>query len=335
MSVTLGELATQFGCELAGDPTTAVSQVATLSSGQEGAISFFANSAYADALASTAASAVILKESDLDNCPVPALISKNPYLTFARVARVLHPDPVMTPGIHISACVADSTTIADSAHIAANAVIDTECDIGEHVYVGPGVVVGPRCRIGDHTRLLANSTLVQDVTIGERGIIHSGAVIGSDGFGNAMSEQGWVKVKQVGGVRIGDDVEIGANTTVDRGAIGDTVLGNGVRLDNLVQIAHNVSVGDHTAMAAMTGIAGSATIGSRCMFGGQSGTVGHITLCDDVIVSGCTMVSKDIREPGVYTGSFPAEKDKKWKRNAARFRRGDDIINRIKALEKK
>jgi UDP-3-O-[3-hydroxymyristoyl] glucosamine N-acyltransferase len=182
---------------------------------------------------------------------------------------------------------------------------------------------------------LANCTLVRDVTIGERGIIHSGAVIGSDGFGNAMSDQGWVKVRQIGGVRIGDDVEVGANTTVDCGAIGDTVLGDGVRLDNLVQIAHNVRVGDHTAMAAMTGIAGSATIGSRCMFGGRSGTVGHITLCDDVIVSGCTMVSKDIHEAGVYTGSFPAEKDKKWKRNAARFRRSDDIINRIKALEKK
>ena len=335
MSVTLGELATQFGCELAGDPTTAVSQVATLSSGQEGAISFFANVAYADALLSTAASAVILKESDLDKCPVAALISNNPYLTFARVAHVLHPDPVMTPGVHASACVADSATIAVSAHIAANTVIDAESDIGEHVYVGPGVVVGPRCRIGDHTRLLANSTLVKDVTIGERGIIHSGAVIGADGFGNAMSDQGWVKVVQVGGVRIGDDVEVGANTTVDCGAIEDTILGNGVRLDNLVQIAHNVRIGDHTAMAAMTGISGSTTIGSRCMFGGQSGTVGHITLCDDVIVSGCTMVSKDIREPGVYTASFPAEKDKKWKRNAARFRRGDDTISRIKALEKK
>jgi len=334
MSVTLGELATQFGCQLAGDPGVAISQVATLSSGQEGAISFFANSSYADALASTAASAVILKESDLDKCPVPALISSNPYLTFARVAHVLYPDPVMIAGVHASACVADTAELAETAHIAANAFIDADCDIGEHVYVGPGVVVGPRCRIGDHTRLLANCTLVQDVTIGVRGIVHSGAVVGSDGFGNAMSDQGWVKVKQVGGVRIGDDVEIGANTTVDRGAIGDTVLGNGVRLDNLVQIAHNVCVGDHTAMAAMTGIAGSTTIGSRCMFGGQSGTVGHITLCDDVIVSGCTMVSKDISEPGVYTGSFPAEKDKNWKRNAARFRRSEDIVNRIKALEK-
>jgi UDP-3-O-[3-hydroxymyristoyl] glucosamine N-acyltransferase len=335
MSITLGELATQFGCEVSGDPTVVVSTVASLSSGQQGAISFFANSAYSIALASTAASAVILKESDLDQCPVAALVSSNPYLTFARVAAVLHPDAIMSPGIHASACVADSAKVADTAHVAANSFIDTDCTIGEHVYVGPGVVVGPRCRIGEQTRLLANCTLVQDVVIGARGVIHSGAVVGSDGFGNAMSDEGWVKVKQIGGVRIGDDVEIGANTIVDRGAIGDTVLGNGVRLDNLVQIAHNVRVGDHTAMAAQTGIAGSATIGSRCLFGGRSGTVGHITLCDDVIVSGCTMISKDISEAGVYTGSFPAEKDKKWKRNVVRFRRSEDIVNRIKALEKK
>jgi UDP-3-O-[3-hydroxymyristoyl] glucosamine N-acyltransferase len=335
MSTTLGDLATQLGCELEGDPRVSVTTVATLSSAKAGAICFFANSAYADALATTAASAVILRESDLDKCPVSAIITRNPYLTFARVAHVLHPDEVMSPGVHPSACVADTAQVADSAHVAANAVIEADCDIGEHVYVGPGVVIGPRCRIGDHTRLLANCTLVQDVTMGARGIIHSGAVVGSDGFGNAMSEQGWVKVKQLGGVRIGDDVEIGSNTSVDRGALGDTVLGNGVRLDNLVQIAHNVQVGDHTAMAAMTGIAGSAIIGRRCMFGGSSGTVGHITLCDDVIVSGCTMVSKDVREPGVYTGSFPAQKDKNWKQNAARFRRSGDIVNRIKALEKK
>ncbi len=335
MSITLGELATQFGCELVGDPSLAISSVATLSSGREGAISFFANTAYVKALASTSASAVILGASDLEKCPVPALISSNPYLTFARVALALYPDEIMSPGIHASACVADTSRIADTAHVAANAFIDSDCDIGEHVYVGPGVVVGPRCRIGNQTRLLANSTLVQDVTIGLRGIVHSGAVVGSDGFGNAMSSEGWVKVKQVGGVRIGDDVEIGSNTTVDRGAIGNTVLENGVRLDNLVQIAHNVHVGEHTAMAAMTGIAGSTTIGKRCMFAGRAGSVGHVTICDDVIVSACTFVSKDVIEPGVYTASFPAEKDKNWKRKAARFRRIDDIINRIKALEKK
>ena len=335
MSNTLAELATKFGCDVAGDPSITVSTVATLSSATEGAISFFANSAYAEALAKTSASAVVLQASDLEACPVSALVSSNPYLTFARIAQVLHPDEVVDGGVHASACIDESSSVADSAHVAANAVIDKDCIIGEHVYVGPGVVVGPRCRIAAQTRLLANSTLVQDVTIGLRGIVHPGAVVGSDGFGNAKSREGWVKVKQFGGVSIGDDVEIGANTTIDRGALGDTVLENGVRLDNLVHIAHNVRVGEHTAMAAMTGISGSTTIGKRCMFAGKAGTVGHISICDDVIVTGRGTVTKDIKEPGVYSATFPVEKDKNWKRKAARFRRIEDIINRIKILEKK
>ncbi len=335
MSKTLGELASEFGCELAGDPATRVSTVATLSVAAAGAISFFANRAYADALENTSASAVILQAADLEACPVAALVSGNPYLTFARIAQVLHPDEVVRAGIHASASIATSAQVAETAQIAANVVVDEECIIGEHVYIAPGVVVGPRCQVGAHTRLLANATLVQDVTIGIRGIIHPGAVIGSDGFGNAMSSGGWVKVKQLGGVVIGDDVEIGANTTVDRGALGDTVLENGVRVDNLVQIAHNVHVGEHTAMAAMTGIAGSTTIGKRCMFAGNAGAVGHISICDDVIVTGRGTVSKDIKEPGVYSATFPVEKDKNWKRKAARFRRIEDIINRIKTLENK
>lgn len=335
MSCTLGELATQFGCELAGDPAVVISAVATLSSGSKGTISFLANSAYLHALESTGASAVILKESDLGKCPVDALISSNPYLTFARVAELLYPDAVYDPGIHASATIDDSSAIDASAHIAANVFVGAGCEIAAHVHVGPGAVIGPRCRIGEYTRVLANCTLVQDVTIGARGIIHSGAVIGSDGFGNAMSDQGWVKVRQVGGVRIGDDVEIGCNSTIDRGAIGDTVIENGVRLDNLVQIAHNVHIGEHTAMAAMSGISGSTIIGKRCMFAGKASSVGHVTICDDVIVGAASFISKDIGEPGVYVASFPAEKDKTWKRKAARFRQIDDIVKRLKELEKR
>jgi len=335
MSITLGEIATRLGCELSGDPGTPVASVATLSCATEGTISFFANSAYEEALRSTGASAVILREADLDKCPASALISTNPYLIFAHVAQLLYPDKAASPGIHAQANVADSAKVANTAHVAANAYIDADTEIGEHVYVGPGAVVGPRCRVGGQSRLMANCTLVQDVTIGLRSIIHSGAVIGSDGFGNAMSDQGWVKVKQVGGVIIGDDVEIGCNTTVDRGAIGDTIIENGVRLDNLIQIAHNVRIGEHTAMAGMTGIAGSTIIGKRCLFAGKAASVGHIRICDDVVVAAQTYVSKDISEPGVYTASFPAEKDKTWKRKAARFRRIEDIMRRIKALEKK
>ena len=189
--------------------------------------------------------------------------------------------------------------------------------------------------VGDGTRILANATLFKNVTIGERCIIHPGAVIGSDGFGNAMGESGWVKVPQVGGVLIGDDVEIGANTTIDRGAIDDTVIGNGVRIDNLVQIAHNVQIGDHTAMAAFSGVSGSTVIGKRCMFAGQSGIVGHISICDDVVVGGATMISKDITTPGFYTGSFPGEPDRSWKRKVARFRRLDELADRVTLLEKR
>ena len=335
MSITLGEIATRLGCELAGDPDTQIAGVATLSSACEGAISFFANSAYQEALRSTDASAVILKEADLEQCQVSALISTNPYLTFARVADLLYPDDAFKPGVHARATVADSARVDATAHISANAFIDEECEIGEHAFVGPGVVVGPRCRVGKQVRLLANCTLVQDVSIGSRSIIHSGAVIGSDGFGNAMSDQGWVKVKQLGGLIIGDDVEIGSNSTIDRGALGDTVIENGVRLDNLVHIAHNVRIGEHSALAGQVGIAGSATIGKRCMFGGKAGMVGHATICDDVIVNGQSYISKDVHEPGIYAASFPAEKNRIWKRKVARFRHIEDIFNRIKILEKR
>lgn len=335
MSYTLGELATQFGCELAGDPAVVISGVATLSTAGKGTIGFVANRAYLQALESTHASAVILHESDLDKCRVNALISANPYLTFARVAQILYPEVVHDPGIHPSATIAKTAVIDASAHIAANAFVDAGSEIAAHACIGPGAVVGPRCLIGEHARIMANCTLVQDVVIGVRSIIHPGAVIGADGFGNAMGDQGWVKVPQIGGVRIGDDVEIGSNSTIDRGAIGDTVIENGVRLDNLVQIAHNVRIGEHTAMAAMTGIAGSTIIGKRCMFAGRSSSVGHVTICDDVIVGADSYISKNIGEPGVYVASFPAEPDKSWKRKAARFRRIDDIITRLKDLEKR
>ena len=227
---TLGELAATFGCELDGDPDVVVSRVATLSNAGEGDLSFFANKIYAEALRSTAASAVVLSETDSEGCSVASLVARDPYLVYARIAAVLHPDPELEPGIHPGAAIDDTALVPASAQVAANAVIGPSVTIGDGVYIGPGVVVGPRCSIGAGSRILANASLVQDVTIGERCIIHPGAVIGSDGFGNAMSESGWVKVPQVGGVRIGDDVEIGSNTTIDRGAIDDTVIGNGVRI---------------------------------------------------------------------------------------------------------
>lgn len=335
MSVTLGELATQLGCDLVGEPDVSVDSVASLASAAAGSVSFFSNPAYTDALAATKASVVILREQHVDQCNTNALISDNPYLAYARVATLLNPPRQYVAGVHRSATISASATIADTAHVSAGAFVDDDAVVGAYCFVGPGAVIGARCELGEATRVHARAVLVEDVRLGRRCIIHPGAILGADGFGNAMSSEGWVKVPQLGGVRVGDDVEIGSNTTVDRGAINNTIIGNGVRLDNQIQIGHNVVIGDHTAMAAQTAIAGSAIIGRRCMFAGRAGCVGHVTICDDVIVSGASYISKDISEPGVYTGSFPAEKDKFWKRNAARFRRLDAIVKRINALEKK
>jgi UDP-3-O-[3-hydroxymyristoyl] glucosamine N-acyltransferase len=333
MAISLGELATQFGCELIGDPSVQVSGVGTLTGAGSSSISFLSAPSYRHFLKETRAAAVILRAADADLCPVNALVTGNPYLLYARIAALLHPLADMPAIVHASAVVARSARISGSAHVGAQAVIGNNCTVGDSAIIGPACVIADDCQIGAGTRLVANVTLGADVRIGSRCIVHPGAVIGSDGFGNAMSETGWVKVPQVGGVRIGDDVEIGSNTTIDRGAIDHTVIENGVRLDNLVQIAHNVRIGEHTAMAAMTGISGSTVIGKRCMFAGQTGIVGHVTICDDVIVTGKTMITKDIDKPGTYAGGFPAEESGTWKRLVARFRRLDVLDSRVRALE--
>lgn len=333
--LSLGELAIRFGCDLAGNPESVVSRVATLANAGPDALTFLANPAYRANLRATRAGAVILRQEDASESPVAALIADDPYAVYARMAALLHPPPVFPPGVHAGAVVDASAEIAVSAHVGANAVIGRDVRLDEGVAIGPGCVVGPRCSLGRDSRLHANVTLVEAVQLGQRCIVHSGAVIGSDGFGNARGDSGWIKVPQIGGVLIGDDVEIGANTTIDRGAIDDTVIENGVRLDNLIQIAHNVHIGEHTAMASLSGVSGSTVIGKRCMFGGQSGIVGHIRICDDVVIGGATMVSKDIREPGFYSASFPAEKGRDWKRYVARFRRLDELVRRVTRLEKK
>jgi len=334
MPISLGELATRFGCELIGDPDATVSEVASLTNASSESLTFLSSAAYTSQLPSTKAAAVVLRAVDADACPVSALVSDNPYATYARMAALVCPAPTFEPGVHASATVAESARVADSAQVAASAVIGDRTIIGENTVVGPGTVIGPDCTVGDNCRFIANVSIVRDVTIGARGVFHPGVVIGADGFGNAMTPEGWVKVPQVGGVRIGDDVELGANTTVDCGAIGDTVLDNGVRIDNLCMIAHNVHVGEHTAMASMTAIAGSTTIGKRCMFAGMSGAVGHINICDDVVVAAKSFLSKDVTEPGTYAASFPAGNARSWAKQLARFRRLGVLIERVKKLEK-
>jgi len=333
MPVSLGELATRFGCELIGDPDIVVSGVASLPNATSESLTFLANKAYTEQLSSTKAAAVVLRPGDASESPVATLLHDDPYGCYARMAAVVCPPPSYAPGVHASAVVDESASVAASAHLAAHVVVGERSTIGENVYVGPGTVIGPDCNIGDDCRFIANVTLARAVVIGERGIFHPGAVIGSDGFGNAMTSDGWVKVPQVGGVRIGDDVEIGANTTVDCGAIEDTVIENGVRIDNLCQVAHNVHIGAHSALAAMVGIAGSTIIGERCMFAGAGGAVGHITICDDVIIGAMSFATKDISEPGTYLASFPAEPAKNWAKRVGRFRRIEALQARVKKLE--
>ena len=334
MPISLGELATSFACELIGDPDVVVDDVASLFNAGPSSLSFLSNPAHMQQLSSTKAAVVILRADDAGESPTASLVNENPYACYARIAAVIHPAPGYEPGVHESAVIATTAEIAASAHIAPNAVIGDRSIIGENVFVGPGSVVGPDCVIADDCKLIANVTLTRSVRIGVRGIVHPGAVIASDGFGNAKTPDGWVKVPQFGGVIIGDDVEIGANTTIDCGALDDTIIEDGVRIDNLCMIAHNVRIGAHTAMASMTGIAGSTVIGRRCLFAGKAGAVGHVTICDDVVVSGKGMITKDIKEPGVYASSFPAEKISEWNRKVAHFRRIDTLINRINKLEK-
>ena len=334
MAVSLGELASQFGCELRGDANTEIHQVASLRTATSESLGFLSSSAFKQQLAETQAAAVVLRATDADDCPTACLINDNPYACYARIAAFLNPPPAVEPGVHLSADVAPTAKVAASAQIAANVSIGDRSTIGDNTYVGPGCVIGADCQIGADGRMLANVTVVRNATVGKRFLFHPGSVIGSDGFGNAMTPEGWVKVPQLGGIRIGDDVEVGANCTFDLGALGDTVIENGVRIDNLVHIAHNVRIGEHTAIAGQCGFSGSLVIGKRCMFGGQSAVAGHIEICDDVIVFGKGMITKSITEPGTYGTGIPALPVKEWGRMVARVRRLGNLIERVSKLEK-
>ncbi len=318
---TLGELAVRFGLELRGSPDLRVNRVATLQNAGEGGISFFANPRYRKQLEATAATAVVISAENAAWCPVAALVIANPYLSYARIAALLHPTPAAPPGIHPSAVVGAGARIDASASIAAQTVVEDGAEIGPRCFVGPGCIVQRGVRIGADSRLVARVTLCPDTRLGERCILHPGVVIGADGFGFAMDQRTWVKIPQIGGVRIGDDVEIGANTTIDCGAIEDTVIENGVKLDNQIQIGHNVTIGEHTAIASCTGISGSTTIGKRCIIGGLVGMAGHLTIADDVIITGFSMISASIRRPGSYSSGIPAEETKVWWRRVAQFRK--------------
>jgi UDP-3-O-[3-hydroxymyristoyl] glucosamine N-acyltransferase len=320
---SLGDLAVRFGLLLRGEPDLRVSRVATLSHAEAGALSFLANPRYRKQMQSTRATVVLVGPDHAADCPVAALIDPNPYLAYARIANVLHPPAPSEAGIHSSAVVSASAHIADSASVGPLAVIEDEAQIGERVFVGPGCIVQRGAHIGADSRLMARVNVCAGVRIGRRCILHAGAVVGADGFGFAPDAGTWVKVPQVGSVQIGDDVEIGANTTIDRGAIDDTVLKHGVKLDNQIQVGHNVTIGAHTAIAGCVGISGSTTIGERCMIGGGVGIAGHLTIADDVVVTGCSLVSASIRNAGSYSSGMPAVETRMWRRMVAHLRRLD------------
>lgn len=334
MSLRLADLAVRFGCKLQGDPEAQIDRVSTLQGAGPGSLSFLANPRYVRFLEATRAAAVVLGPESADRCPVSALVCANPYATYARIAQLLHPSQPFDGGRHPAAVVEPGAQVDHSAWIAAGACIEAGTSIGPGCWVGPGSVVMAGARLGAGSKLVANVTVCREVRIGERCLLHPGVVIGADGFGQAPDAGGYVKVPQIGTVVVGDDVEIGANSTVDRGAIEDTVIEDGVKIDNLVQIGHNTHVGAHTVIAGCVGISGSTRIGRRCMIGGQVGIAGHLEICDDVVLTGRTMVISSIREPGMYSSGLTADEARRFRRNSARFHQLDELAKRLRQLER-
>ena len=327
---SLGELAVRFGCTLKGDPDVRVSRVGTLARADADSLSFLANPRHRRFLSETKAGAVVLTPDLAAECPVPALLSSNPYATYARMARVLHPGPAVEPGRHPAAVIDPAADIDATASIGPCAVIGARVRIGARVVIGPGSVVLDDVQVGADTRLTANVTLCTAVVIGERCLLHPGVVVGADGFGFAPDRGTWVKIPQVGSVRVGNDVEIGACTTIDRGAIEDTLIEDGVKLDNHIQIGHNCRIGAHTVMAGCTGVSGSASIGQRCMIGGMVGIAGQLTICDDVVVTGKSFVSGSINKPGYYSSGLAVDETARFRKNAARFHNLDEIVRGLR-----
>jgi UDP-3-O-[3-hydroxymyristoyl] glucosamine N-acyltransferase len=278
---------------------------------------------------------VIIPPDCREQCKTNAIIVDNPHAAYAKIANLLYPQNKQPAGIHASAVVESSADIAEDVWIGANCYIGNHATIESGAQIHPGVVIEDGVRIGKNSTLLPNVTLMHDCSIGERVLLHPGVVIGADGFGQANDGGHWVKVPQIGKVIIGDDVEVGANTTIDRGSVGDTVIGDGVKLDNLIQVAHNVVIGEHTVVASSTAIAGSTKIGRHCMIAGAVGIVGHIEIADNVTILGMSMVSKSIPEAGVYGGSIPATENRKWAKQLANMRHLGDILKRLKNLERK
>ncbi|WP_201203066.1 UDP-3-O-(3-hydroxymyristoyl)glucosamine N-acyltransferase [Pseudomonas sp. S37] len=335
VTMTLGQLAEALGATLKGPEALQITGLATLQEAGPGQLSFLANPQYRKYLDNCQAGAVLLKAADAESFAGNALIVADPYQAYARISHLFDPKPKAVAGIHPSAVVAEDAQVDASASIGPFAVIESGARIEANVCIGAHCFIGARCVVGEGGWLAPRVTLYHDVTIGKRVVIQSGAVIGGEGFGFANEKGIWRKIAQIGGVTIGDDVEIGVNTAVDRGALSDTRIGDGVKLDNQIQIAHNVQIGDHTAMAACVGISGSTRIGKHCMLAGGVGLVGHIDVCDNVFISGMTMVTRSITEPGSYSSGTAMQPLADWRKSAARIRQLDDMAKRLQQLEKR
>lgn len=335
----LGDIVADLGGELLGPAELVITRIGPLDGATPSTLSFLANPRYRSQLQASQAGCVIVAPAVRDEALQrgAAIVADDPYLYFARATQwwARRTRPVAPAGVHPSAVVDATAVLGVGVSIGPLAVVEAGAVIGDGAVIGPHTVVGARARIGAGSRLAANVTFGADCSLGARGILHGGAVIGADGFGFAPSREGWEKIEQLGAVRIGDDVEIGANTCIDRGALDDTVIEDGVKLDNLIQIGHNVRIGAHTAMAGCVAVAGSTRIGSRCTIGGASSIVGHIELADGVHVSACTLITRSIHQPGVYSGAFPFDDNKTWEKNAATLRQLHTMRERLRALEKK
>jgi UDP-3-O-[3-hydroxymyristoyl] glucosamine N-acyltransferase len=330
----LAEIVSSLGGELVGDPDTRVERVAALEHAGPGDLSFLSNPRFRRHLQGTRAAAVIVTSEERGATKVPRILSDNPYLYFARVAQLFNPEVRPAPGIHTSAVVEAGAAVPASAAVGAGCYVGKSVRLGERVVLGPGCVIGEGAQVGEDSILHSSVTIYPRCVVGKRAIVHAGVVIGADGFGMAPENGRWVKIPQTGRAVIGDDVEIGANTTVDRGTLDDTVIEDGVKLDNQIQIGHNVHVGAHTIMAACVGIAGSTRIGRHCAIGGGARIWGHIEIADRVNISATAEVMKSIERAGTYTGVLPAAESREWAKMVAHLRGLDRLAGRVRELER-
>ncbi len=328
------ELADLIDAEIVGSREVSISAIATLELAGEHDLSFFSNRKYHQYLSTTKAAIVILHADDVRQCPANAIVTDDPYLAYAKIAAYLTASAAEKTAIDASAVIAEDVELGENVTIEAHTIIGSGCKMGDNVFLSANCVLGDGVNIGNNSLLYSNVSVYSGVSIGDNVIIHSGAVLGSDGFGIANEQGKWLKVPQLGSLRIADQVEIGANTTIDRGAIEDTIIEQGVKLDNLIQIAHNVQIGENTAIAGCVGIAGSTTIGKNCAIGGGAGIVGHLTIADNVHITATSLVTKSIKHSGVYSSGMPLQENNQWHKNFIRFKQLDSMARRLKQVER-